>query len=353
MALYAALANFAFTACAHADEPGRAPLFSDDAVLDVTIDAPMTTLMEMRPDEAYLKGSFGFTDTDGTLKRVSLKLRTRGNYRRDPEHCDFAPIRLNLVKGEIKNTLFDGQDKLKLVTHCRTLEPEFQEHVFSEYLAYRMFQELTDISYGTRLLRVTYFDTQKGKDKTTRFGFVIEEDKDVAKRNDLEIVKVKRLSHEYHDPLRHALVDLFEFMIANTEYSLVNPEPGKNCCHNTEVLSETGGPPFISLPFDFDFSGLVDTPYAEPNTRYPIQTVRTRFYRGQCSANEVLPETIKLFQDRREALYQVIESIRPYSVSAARASRSAKDFIDAFFEIVDDPQAVREQLINKCQPPDE
>ena len=81
--------------------------------------------------------------------------------------------------------------------------------------------------------------------------------------------------------------------------------------------------------------------------------MRTRFYRGQCSANEVLPETIKLFQDRREALYQVIESIRPYSVSAARASRSAKDFIDAFFEIVDDPQAVREQLINKCQPPDE
>jgi hypothetical protein len=353
LALPLALATLTAFTIAPADGSERAPLFADDAVLDITIDAPMTTLMDVRPDEAYLKGSFSFTDADGTEKRVSLKLRTRGNYRRDPEHCDFAPIRLNLVKGEIKNTLFDGQDKLKLVTHCRTLEPEFEEHVFSEYLAYRMFQELTDISYGTRLLRITYFDTQKGRDKTTRFGFVIEDDKDVARRNDLELVKVKRLSHEYHDPHRHALVDLFEFMIGNTEYSLVNPEPGKDCCHNTDVLSETGGPPFISLPFDFDFSGLVNAPYAEPNPRYPIGSVRKRYYRGQCSANDVLPETIKLFQSRREALYQAIESIRGISTSAARSSRSVEDFVDGFYKIIEDPKVVREQLIEKCQPPDE
>ena len=32
---------------------GLAPLFADHSVLDVTIEAPLTTLMEVRPDEDY------------------------------------------------------------------------------------------------------------------------------------------------------------------------------------------------------------------------------------------------------------------------------------------------------------
>ena len=133
----------------------------------------------------------------------------------------------------------------------------------------------------------------------------------------------------------------------------VNPEPGKDCCHNTDVLSETGGPPFISLPFDFDFSGLVNAPYAEPNPRYPIRTIRKRYYRGQCSTNEILPETIDLFLEKREDLYRIVDSIRGVSAAGTRASLSAKSFVDGFYRIIGDPQTVREQLIDKCQPPDE
>ena len=42
-----------------------APLFSDHTVLDVRIEAPIKVLMEVRPDESYLKGTFVFTDLDG------------------------------------------------------------------------------------------------------------------------------------------------------------------------------------------------------------------------------------------------------------------------------------------------
>ena len=194
--LLGAILTASATAGAAGSEPR--PLFAEDGILRVTIDAPIATLMDVRPDEAYLKGSFTFTDLDGAEKRVSLKLRTRGNFRRKPEHCDFAPIRLNFVKSEVKNTLFDGQDKLKLVTHCKTWEEGFEEYVFREYLAYRIYQVLTDVSYRVRLLDITYFDTQKDGE-LNRIGFVIEDDGDVRDRNDLEKVKVRFLDYQYYD----------------------------------------------------------------------------------------------------------------------------------------------------------
>jgi hypothetical protein len=327
------------------------PLFAQDSLLEVTIDAPFSTLMDVRPDKAELKGSFSYQEADGTDRRVSVKLRTRGNYRRAREHCDFAPIRLNFKKGEVRDTLFDGQDKIKLVTHCKSFEADYQQHVFREYLAYALFRELTDLSYGVRLLRITYFDTEKDRDMT-RFGFVIEDDKDVAKRNALQLTDAKHLAHDDHDRRRQNLVHLFEYMIGNTEYSLVNPEPGKNCCHNVDILSAAGSPPYYALPFDFDFSGLVNASYAEPNPKYPISNVRTRFYKGLCRNNDQLPETLQLFHEKRDRLFDVIDTIRGHSIAANQSARSAQKYVEAFYRIIDDPDEVRERLVEKCLEPD-
>jgi len=323
------------------------PLFADDSLLEVTIDAPFSTLMDVRPDKAELKGSFSYAEADGTDKRVSVKLRTRGNYRREKEHCDFAPIRLNLKKGEVRGSLFDGQDKLKLVTHCRSFEQDYEQIVFREYLAYALLRELTDLSYGVRLLRITYFDTEKDRDMT-RYGFVIEDDKDVARRSALQLVDEKSLAYNEHDPRRQNLVHVFEYMIGNTEYSLVNPEPDKNCCHNMDILSVTGSPPYLALPFDFDFSGLVNAPYAEPNPKYRLRNVRTRLYKGLCSNNELLPDTLELFREKRTRLFEAIEKIRGHSVAATRSARSAQNYIEAFYRIIDDPDEVSERLVGKC-----
>jgi len=326
---------------------GITPLFVDDTVLDVTIEAPIKTLMDVRPDLAYLKGRFTYTEVDGSEKTLALQLRTRGNYRRDPEHCNFAPIRLNLKKGEVRGTLFSGQDKLKLVTHCQTYVDGYEENVLLEFLAYRLLHELTSVSYDTRLLRVTYVNAQDGK-KLTRYGFVIENDKDVAKRNGLKMVKIKRLNESDIDPRQQNLIHVFQYMIGNTEYSLVNPEPDKNCCHNSDVLSTTKGPPYIPLAFDFDFSGLVNAPYAQPNPRYPIPNVKRRYYRGLCEANGLLPDTLQVFLDKKEALYRIIDELK----SATRKNqRSARAYLDDFYEIISDPVQVEESLVDKCYTP--
>lgn len=336
---------------ASADEPDGyadiAPLFADDAVLPVTIEAPIETLMDVRPDKAYLKGRFTYTEPDGTEKQLALKLRTRGNYRRDPEHCSFAPILLNLKKGDVSDTLFQGQNKLKLVTHCRSNAPGYEQTLLREYIAYRLLQELTSVSYATRLLRVTYTNTEDGE-SLTRYGFVIEDDKAVAKRNGLKKVKTRYLSESENDAERQNLLNVFQYMIGNTEYSLVNPEPNRNCCHNSDVLSEGDGPPYKSLIFDFDFAGLVNAPYAQPNPRYPISDVRQRFYRGLCDANELLPETLQAFIDKKDAFYRIVDELEP---ATKRTKGNILTYLDGFYDVISDPNLVQKRLVAKCYVP--
>ena len=58
------------------------PLFATHTPLQVTIEAPLTTLARDRPEEEYLDGTFTFPGGDGAAQTVDLKIRTRGNYRR-------------------------------------------------------------------------------------------------------------------------------------------------------------------------------------------------------------------------------------------------------------------------------
>jgi hypothetical protein len=90
-----------------------------------------------------------------------------------------------------------------------------------------------------------------------------------------------------------------------------------------------------------------------PNPKYPVKDIRRRYYRGQCSNNDVLPQTIELFQARREEMFAVIASLTPVSSDAARAARSAKNYVEAFYNLIDKPGSVKKSLIDRCQQPDE
>lgn len=323
---------------------GITPLFADHALLDVSIEAPFKTLMRERPDEEYLAGVFRIKEADGTERSFALKLRTRGNYRRDRTHCDFTPIRLNFQQDRLAGTLLAGQDKLKLVTHCRTKKPYYEQLVLREYLAYRILNLLTPMSYSVRLLRLTYVDTER--DWTiTKLGFVIEDDDHVATRNGLQMVKTGDIEATDLEPGQQNLVNLFQYMIGNTEYSLNIAEPNDDCCHNSDLMSVTGGAPYVPLAFDFDFSGLVTAPYAEPNPRYRLRSVRHRLYKGHCRNNDRLPDTIQLFLDRRDAVFQLIDELE---LLDTRSRNHAIEYLGTFYERISDPKQIRLRLVKRC-----
>lgn len=325
------------------DKVKVARLFADDAPLKVTIEAPLTTLMKERPEEEYLEGTISFPGDDGAVQTIDLKLRTRGKFRRSDEHCDFAPIRLNFRKKQVVDTVFAGQDKLKLVTHCKD-SPLYEQLVLREYLAYRFLNVMTGKSFGVRLLEIEYKDTEGAKPMTT-VGFVIEDDDDVAARNGLVAIKTGDISMNDLDPGQQNLIHMFQYLIGNTDYSLYRSEPDDDCCHNSDLLTATEGAPFAPLPYDFDFAGLVNAPYAKPNPRYELMNVRVRLYRGLCKNNDLLPGTIQQYVDKKGAIFRIIEELEHLS---SRSRRYVTRYLNAFFDYCSKPGSVERRFIDHC-----
>jgi hypothetical protein len=349
-ALFAVL--LAWSPCATAerddtdDKSSTAPLFANHAPLKVTIEGPLKTLMWDRPDDEYLEGTFSYTKDDGTEQVFDLKMRTRGNFRRQKKICNFAPIRLNFRKKQVTDTEFAGQDKLKLVTHCQQNKASYEQFVLREYLAYRILQVMTNASLGVRLFHITYRDTELGKIKV-KYGFVLEDDDHVADRVGMKSIKGGNITHANLDPRQENLVNVFQYMIGNTDFSLVQGPVDDYCCHNSMVLTGTKGPPYTPLPYDFDFSGLVNAPYAAANPRFHLKDVRNRLFRGQCSNNYLLPDTFRHFLDKKDAIYAIVDEL---DMLSPRTRRSVISYLDSFYADITDPDRITEEFIEMCVP---
>src|SRR5690606_9238581 len=73
-------------------------------------------------------------------------------------------------------------NKLKLVTHCLDDKNDGQENLLKEYLAYKLYNELTDQSYRVQLIRINYVDTKGKVSKIRRYGIIIEDTDEMAER---------------------------------------------------------------------------------------------------------------------------------------------------------------------------
>jgi len=144
-------------------------------------------------------------------------------------------------------------------------------------------------------------------------------------------------------PAHTSLVTLFEYMIGNTDYSLTQGAPGTNCCHNTVPYSD--GASTWPVPYDFDFSGFVNAPYAEPDPRFRIRSVTVRVYRGICSQNAYLPESIGRFQAGRERIYAMVNGQDGLD---DRDRRNVLRYLDRFYAIISDARQVDRQLVRQC-----
>ena len=333
------------THVAYALDPGEPdPLFQDDSVIEIAITAPMDTLLGERPNDDYLRGTLSYTDAGGHVFNFDVGVSTRGNFRRQARVCPFPPLRINFKKSQVQDTLFHKQNKLKLVAHCKDNSDRYQQNIIKEYLAYRFLNTLTDISYRVRLARVTYKDSEQKDEDRVRYAFFIEHKKRLAKRLGLpEIstsrIKVADLQGPYSD-----LTSLFQFMIGNTDFSPIAGPKGEDCCHNSTLFGNDGGPVY-SVPYDFDMSGLVDAPYAEPNAKFRIKRVTQRLYRGRCAYLDNLEVSLQLVQDNRETIYGLIDRQAQLEDSTRRKVRK---YIDGFYDVVDNPKRVQREISSQC-----
>ncbi len=320
------------------------PLFLDDTVLEVEIEAPMPTLLSDRPFEEELPGKFRYTNEVGETVVLDLKIRTRGRFRRQQDVCQFPPMRLNFRTSQTKNTLFHKQDKLKLVTHCQG-SAKYEQALLREYAVYRIFNVLTDASFRPRLLRVTYIDSDGKRRNLERYGFVIEHKDRLGKRLDMQQGEVPRTSVQSIPSDYMNLTSVFQYLIGNTDFSPIRGAADEFCCHNTILFGREGQPPFLSIPYDFDQSGMVDAPHAGPNPRFRLRDVRERLYRGRCANNAQLNATLQHFRDKQGEIIAAIEGIEPLSKGTRRTMLS---YIDRFYSVLESERRIESEFVKKC-----
>ena len=323
---------------------GASPLFDDNSVLAVTLEGPVTTLARERSKTDELSFTLTFLQDDGSPQSADVRLRTRGNFRHDRKTCPFPPVRINFKKRHVKNTVFHKQDKLKLVTHCRNKVPANRNALQREYLAYRVFNALTDASFRVRMLEITWVDTDKDNRSMTQYGFVIEDVDALAKRIGRKELNVPATTVAELDPEYTNLMSVFQYFVANTDFSPVAAAPGENCCHNGKLLRKRDAG-IYAVPYDFDMSGFVDAPYATPNPRFKLRSVKQRLYRGRCVNNEYLQSTFEQFREQRQAIEALIDG---HVLLDERERKSTLRFIAAFYETIDNPKDVDRLIIGRC-----
>jgi hypothetical protein len=321
------------------------PLFQDDATLKAVLTAPIgQAYAQKRLDQRIeFPGQWTYVDENGETTKLDVSIRTRGNFRR--LHCDLAPLRLNFRKSQVKGTLFAGQNKVKLVSPCFDT-PLYRRYVVLEYLAYKTLELLTDYSFKTRLIRLSYVDSDEQIEPWTAATFVIEDDSDMADRLDMQRIDVESVKFDDLEREKTALAELFQFLIGNNDYSVLRNTEGEDCCHNVEVLAFDEASPKIPVPFDFDFSGLVNALYAAPPSHLPITEVRHRYYTGLCHQPGVLDAAIAHVQSKREEIIALFENQEELS---DKGRKSALFYLRAFFKILDDPRRLEREVYERCR----
>ena len=319
--------------------PAPAPLFATPEPLVFTLTTDLRKLLGDRgAKRTEHRATLRYVGAGGDTVSLKVDVRTRGIFRL--KECAFPPLRLDFPESRVHGTVFAGQDKLKLVTHCRNARSPYEQNVLQEYVLYPIFNVLTERSFRARLARVTYLDSAGRDEPLTRYGILLESEQELARRLGVTRVESAAVHDLRIEPTDLTLVAVFQYLIGNTDWSIWGR-------HNITIVRDTAGALF-AIPYDFDFAGVIAAPYATPPPQLPIRSVRQRWYRGFCQPDTLLASVLARFRAAKDSIYALYRSVPDLS---ARDSRQALDYFDAFFRTINDPGAVRGEFVRGCRRP--
>ena len=283
-----------------------------------------------------VQATLSYRDAADQQHSVPVALRTRGRYRADTVECTL-PALFVFFTGNTGNTPFEGESMLPLTTHCAS-QAAYEQYLLKEYLAYRIYNELTSKSLRVRLVRVTYRDTAGRLDAVERYAFFTEHFDTLARRHGAVVRAKKPFDPRTADPLQIATLDLFEYAIGNTDWSVVQG-------HNI-VLVESESGLVTPVPFDFDFSGLVDASYASVSPKLAIRSVRERVFRGICNPETDWDAAFTHFASKRDNVLRLVDEIPALQ---PRQREDAVRYVAGAFATFESAERRRTEVVDRCR----
>ena len=312
------------------------PLFRSTDLIRITIKGPVGAASDAPKPATLAMGA----------ETLPISFTARGITRRQKDICPFPPLRVIFNQPPPATSLFAGQKRLKLVTHCRS-GADFQQYALLEYAAYQMYNALTPLSFRARLAMIDYV-ADNGKPIASRYGFFIEDVDEVAARNGFKEPKTPdRVPVSVLSPPHAARFAMFQHMLGNHDWSMRAGPAGEGCCHNGRLVGPLPGTSLLApVPYDFDFSGMVGTPYATPPDQIPISNVRIRFYRGYCSHNL---QALQVAAEMRAKRAELLGTLAATPGLDDRSKGRASAYVERFFADIATDELTKTKVLKNCQ----
>ncbi len=325
-------------------------LFTSYDVLELQLVTDLNKLIN--DDNAKRDGDLSYAGPGGDSVTLKLKVLTA---RRDVDVsvgmrapktvylqqsgkiCDFPPFQLDLEDSKTDGTIFSSHVALKLITHCEDDEDDAEQWAVQQYLMHRTLALVSDWCLQARLVRVTYIDQKNKRDPMTKYAVLIEDPQHMASRIGGQLYDVQGLHPLDIDSESMVTMALFQFMVFNTDW-------GVSGLHNVKIVAYQNVA--YPVPYNFEWSGIVNAPFAKPSDALSISTVRDRLYRGFCRPDFEFEAPLARFNSQRESILEMVrteEGLEP----EVRA-RMVSDY-EEFYQIVNDPDGWRNWIMVKCR----
>lgn len=310
----------------------------DSGELEATLITDFKRLFRKKFDRKYIDGLFIFTNERGMPDTMKVEVRTRGNVRM--KVCNVPPLKVKFSKKELrKRNIAEEPNSIKMVLGCQN-SSYYQQYLLREYLAYKIYNRLTDFSYRTQLLKVNFVDTKGKRAPKDGFAFFIEPDDELAARLQGKIAPNRVVSTRMLNTDETERFAFFQYMIGNTDWYVYNG-------HNIVLLAIQKGEQvkIIPVPYDFDYSGFVNAPYAVVNEKLPTKEVTERYYQGYCRQPEQTLETVRFFVSKKEEVLSLVEQFPHFDKNS---QQNCLDYLRSFYEIIENERILKQEVLNHC-----
>jgi hypothetical protein len=312
-------------------------LFDSDDILHITLSKDKRQLSNDKSNDSKDYPMVLYYANDDSAKvAIPVAIKDRGNFRRLHGNCEYLPLMIYFPKtGEHSGTLFHEQKKMKLVMPCRD-----EKYVVREWLVYKIYNLITPKSFKARLVKVTMADKNNKSSAPPFYGILLEEEKQMAKRNGLVAVERKLKPYQVQKDAFLSMA-VFEYLIGNTDWSIQYQQ-------NIKLLAQDSMSVPTAVPYDFDHAGIVSAPYALPAAELKMKSVRQRRYRGYCPQNlKKFEPVIELFNQLKPDIYRLYTAC---TYLDPEYIESTVKYLDEFYATINDPRAWQAEFTYPCDP---
>lgn len=301
-----------------------ADIFEGDAPMKITLTLDIRRFQKEKYKGYYMPVHFSYEINDSVEVVKDMRMKARGNFRRN--HCNLAPFWLNIKESDIQNVHLQDVNRIKVVTHCKG-NTAYNDYVLKEYLAYKIYNILTPVSFRVRLVQMRYVDTGRKNKVTEGWAFLIEPEALMAERLGATVIKRDNLAMSLMKPADMDLAALFLYMIGNGDYSVTGR-------HNIKILGMPGfgTDGYTPVPYDFDYAGIVDAYYAIPDDNLGIKNVTERYYLGPCREEALFRPVIEQINQHRE---DIIKLVNDFEYLDLKQRKKVIYYLEEYFELAE------------------